>query len=125
LKWKIYFWVIVFYQIGIVSYLSYSDPKSLIIGIGSIFDIIFVIGLFGYSYRKPILKKSLWMIVFIASILVYVNGLIVSPYNFYVAFGTIEFETIATLWIPFLPLLAIPYALFQYSKNSDEVWQCN
>ncbi len=96
---------------------------SQFLPIGLILDLIFIVGLFGYSYKKAILKKQLWLIIFFISILSYIDGIIISPYRLYSAFGSIELLNIILLWAPYIPLLGIPYVLYQYSKNSDEIWK--
>jgi len=95
------------------------------LGSGTVLDLVFLLGLFGYSYGKPIINRYIWMVVSVISILAYGYGLFVNPYIIYNLLGTIGFDELLGLWLPILPLLFIPYALYQYYSNSEHLWESN
>jgi len=66
--WKIYFWIfLIFTVIGAFSLLQYT-PFALIDFILMGLELILLLGVFGYSYKKPILNPRFWRYIFWASL---------------------------------------------------------
>ena len=123
LNWKMYFWFILIYEVALITYGYIKNSTSLNYGVT--FDFIFIAGVWGFAYKKPILGRHLWLVIFVISIFSFIDGLILSPYFFYITFNSIGLKFIMALWLPFLPLLPMPYILYQYSRKSDGIWNHN
>lgn len=121
MKWKIYFWVVLVYQIALLGIFLLSDRD--ILSLGTIVDVISLVGVFGFSHSKRILSQSFWLLIFVINILFFLKGMLYSPYQFYSTFGSIDLMVVVTIWLPFLPLILVPYVLYQYARNSDEIWK--
>jgi len=106
-----------------LGYLITFNPT--LVNAGSIVEFVSLIGVFGFSYRKAILNKTFWMVTFVFALLLFIKGMFYSPFDLYRIFGSIDFMVIASLWLPFLPLLPIPYILYQYANKCDEIWNRN
>lgn len=62
--WKFYFWVYsVFSILGVFSILEYT-PLALVDIVGLVLNIIFIISIYCYVYKKRVLQKNHWLVVF-------------------------------------------------------------
>ncbi len=119
-NWQRYFIFLVIYEIGAQLYLFRTLDQIDYLGI--LVELIFLIGLFGFAFSKPIFSMSLWKVIFMISVLWYFEGMVIAPITIFQSFDDVGIMVMLSFFIPFIPLLPIPFALYKYSQKSDFTW---
>ncbi|NVJ61526.1 MAG: hypothetical protein HWE27_14105 [Gammaproteobacteria bacterium] len=89
-----------------------------------IFDIVFIVGVFGFAFNKAILIRGVWLTLSAVSALWY---LAVPSYEIYILYSAgnlyvVNFLHLLYTYGPFIPLVGIPVCLYKYSINSENIW---
>ena len=118
LNWKNYFIFIIAYKIFTFLYLFINSIEFFMYV--DVIHWVFTIGVWGFSYKKRIVSRYLWLFVFWFSIVIYFHSWVIRPllmFNNDNSIITIMFTIMFSL-----PLIIIPYILFKYSHKSNKLW---
>jgi len=125
--WKIYFFVFIVISIfDLLFKLWWSNfqPNWNDLIIICVFELIAIIGLYGFVYHKQIVKPGFWKLIFIISIVFVARG-VYDDIQFY---GTIDknlynsSDQFLGIIIDIVVLAPFLIAMFMYAFKSHELW---
>lgn len=119
--WKIYFFLItILSAFGMLTF--FLDPNA---GVSEYISLalwlIATVGLFSFTFLKPIFKPNIWLNVLIAYLGYNIAYYFITDIDLRYGMSNTEYYiTIAVGWLMAAPAY---YALFALSKSSNPVWQ--
>ncbi len=111
--------LIVAYELCAIIYLGFY--AEIPFGFNAVINYFSLIGLWGLAYKKRLLFRYVWVVIFGALILSLLNNFLVMPFVYYNA--ELEVSSIITVLAFSLPTLLVALALFKYSHKNNELWQ--
>lgn len=119
--WKIYFFFItIISAFGMISF--FMNPEAGVSEyISLILWLIATVGLFGFTFLRPIYKPIFWLQVLIAYLIFSIAYYFITDIDLRMGMSNTEFYiSVAVGW-----LLSIPayYGLFAFSKPTDPAWK--
>ncbi len=119
--WKIYFFFItIISTFGMISFLFH--PHAGFVEVASlVIWLVATVGLFGFTFLKPIYKPNFWLQVLIAYLIFSIAYYFITDIDLRMGMSNAEFYISAAVgW-----LLSIPayYALYALSKPTNPAWK--
>ncbi|WP_323816612.1 hypothetical protein [Cellvibrio sp. NN19] len=119
--WKIYFFFItIISTIGIISIL-FQPNAGISEYINLVLWLMVTVGLFGFTFLKPIYKPNFWLHVLMAYLIYSFAYYFITDIDLRMGMSNIEFYTSTAVGL----LLSIPtyYGLFAFSRPTDPAWK--